>query len=71
MTDKLDAEERARVEAEETAGEKLLELDALKCVAAAALPRTRPRECPLASAPWRAPARALRRQRHTHPRLLF
>ena len=32
MTRKLDEEERLREEAEEVAGEKLLEIDALKCV---------------------------------------
>jgi hypothetical protein len=43
MNRKLDSEERAREEAEEACGEKLLELDALKCVAPAAHAHTRKR----------------------------
>ena len=43
MTRKLDEEERLREEAEEVAGEKLLEIDALKCVRCARLVGARTR----------------------------
>jgi len=56
MTRKLDEEERLREEAEEVAGEKLFEIDALKCVRRPPLLL----RCACAASPARAPTRLAR-----------